>query len=47
MLSGLHIDYIQIPGATVKELLLALKTEYSHEKRPMDVLVPQKAYMMI
>ena len=35
----MHIDYIQIPGATVKELLLALKTEYMHEKRPMDVLV--------
>ena len=36
---GMHVDYIQIPGATVKELFLALKTEYMMELRPMDVLV--------
>ena len=38
-LDGLHIEYIQIPGASIKELLLALKTEYAMEKRPLDVLV--------
>ena len=38
-LEGLHIEYIQIPGATIKELLLALKTEYTMERRPLDVLV--------
>ena len=38
-MDGLHIEYIQIPGATIKELLLALKTEYAMEKRPLDVLV--------
>ena len=38
-LDELHIEYIQIPGASVKELLVALKTEYTMEKRPLDVLV--------
>ena len=27
----MHVDYIQIPGATVKKLFLALKTKYTLE----------------
>ena len=36
---GLHVDYIQIPGAKIRDLLIALKTEYLKEDRPMDILV--------
>ena len=33
------MDYIQIPGAKIRDLLIALRTEYGKEDRPIDVLV--------
>ena len=39
MLNGLHIDYLQIGGAKVLNLLRALRTEYSKVTRLLDLLV--------
>ncbi len=35
----IHIDYITIPGATVRELEHVFIAEYSNVHRPLDVLL--------
>ena len=35
----MHADYIQIYGSKIRDILMALKTEYTHESRPLDVVV--------
>ena len=35
----IHMDYIAIPGATIKDLELAFRAEYELQFRPVDVLL--------
>ena len=34
----MHVDYIQIYGAKIRDLFMALRTEYSEENRPLDII---------